>query len=83
MANERETVTLTFPRGTVLFVDTSSCFHYGARDADEPRFQVMLGFTSVCRCDFSETYMPSFDYPTRPSDSRLKRLVTDRRAYGI
>jgi hypothetical protein len=83
VANERETVALTLPRGTVLFIDTSSCFHYGSRDADEPRFQVMYGFTSVCRCDFSETYMPSFAYPTRPNDSRLKRLVTDRRAYGI
>ena len=83
VADERETVTLTLPRGTVLFCDTSSCFHYGSRDADAPRFQVMYGFTSVCRCDFSETYMPSFDYPVRPGDSRLKRLVTDRRASGI
>jgi hypothetical protein len=83
VADERETITLTYPRGTVLFVDTSCCFHYGSRDADEPRFQVMYGFTSVCRCDFSETYMTGFDYPARPGASRLKRLVTDRRAYGI
>ncbi len=80
VANEREVVELVYPRGTVLFVDTSRCFHFGARNADRPRFQVMYGFTSMCRCDFSETYMPSFSYPSRPSDSRLKRLVLDRRA---
>jgi hypothetical protein len=83
VADERETIALTYPRGTVLFVDTSRCFHYGSRDADEPRFQVMYGFTSVCRCDFSETYMPSFDYPVRPGANRLRRLATDRRASGI
>jgi hypothetical protein len=80
VANERETVELVYPRGTVLFVDTSRCFHFGARNADAPRYQIMYGFTSMCRCDFTETYMPGFSYPTRPSDSRLKRLVIDRRA---
>jgi hypothetical protein len=83
VADARETVVMTYPRGTVLFIDTSRCFHYGSRDADAPRFQVMYGFTSVCRCDFSETYMPGFDYPVGPGASRLKRLVTDRRALGI
>ena len=82
-AGEQATVRLTYPRGTVLFVDTSRCFHYGARDADRPRFQAMYGFTSLCRADFSETYMPSFSYPDRPGDGRLRRLVTDRRAIDI
>lgn len=75
-----EGIELTYPRGTVLYIDTSRCFHYGSRDADEPRFQVMYGLTSVCRCDFSESYMPGFDYRMRPGDSRLRRLVLDRRA---
>jgi len=73
-----ETMRLTLPRGTVLFIDTSRCFHYGARDADEPRFQVMYGLTSVCRSDFSESYMP-LDRPPLPADAdRLRRLVLDR-----
>ena len=75
-----ERIELTYPRGTVLCIDTSRCFHYGSRDADEPRFQVMYGLTSACRSDFSESYMPGFDYTLRPGDSGLRRLVLDRRA---
>jgi len=80
VVDESERVELTYPRGTVLFVDTSRCFHYGARDGEEPRFQIMYGLTSACRCDFSESYMPQFDYTINPGDSRLRRLVLDRRA---
>jgi hypothetical protein len=80
VADPSERIEFTYPRGTVLFIDTSRCFHYGSRDAAEPRFQNMYGLTSVCRSDFSETYMPSFDYDLRPDDSRLRRLVLDRRA---
>lgn len=79
-ASPGETIRLVHPRGTVLFVDTSRCFHYGARDGEQPRFQVMYGFTSVCRTDFSETYMPSPSYPVDPGDPLLRRLVLDRRA---
>jgi hypothetical protein len=74
-----EKVELTYPRGTVLFIDTSRCFHYGSRNGKTPRFQLMYGLTSVCRCDFSETYMPQFSYPVR-ANSRLRRLLLDRRA---
>jgi hypothetical protein len=74
-----ETVELTYPRGTVLFIDTSRCFHYGSRNGKRPRFQLMYGLTSVCRSDFSETYMPQFSYPVQP-DSRLRSLLLDRRA---
>lgn len=82
-ASEAERLQLVYPRGTVLFVDTSRCFHYGARDGERPRFQAMFGYTSVCRSDFSETYMPATDYPARAGDSRLTRLVLDRRADGF
>jgi hypothetical protein len=80
VVDESETIRLTYPRGTVLFVDTSRCFHYGARNGEQPRYQAMYGFTSVCRSDFSETYMPSFDYPLSDEDDELRRLVLDRRA---
>jgi hypothetical protein len=82
VADESEKVQLTYPRGTVLLVDTSRCFHYGARNGEVPRFQVMYGLTSVCRSDFSETYMPQFSYPMRPEDRRLRKLVLDRRAFA-
>ena len=79
-APESEKIELSYPRGTVLFVDTSRCFHYGSRDAELPRFQMMYALTSVCRSDFSETYMPTFSYTIRDGDSRLRRMVLDRRA---
>ena len=61
-------------------MDTSRCFHYGSRNGKVPRFQLMYGLTSVCRSDFSETYMPQFEYPAEPDDSLLRRMVVDRRA---
>jgi hypothetical protein len=83
VVDRSETIELTYPRGTVLFIDTSNCFHYGSRDANKPRFTVFYGLTSVCRSDFSETYMPGFAYNVRPGDSRLRKLVLDRRAYEV
>ena len=44
------------------------------------RFQAMYGYTSVCRSDFSESYMPTPRFPIEPSASRLVRLVVDRDA---
>jgi len=75
-----ETRRLTMRRGTTLFIDTSRCFHYGARDGEEPRFQIMYGLTSVCRSDFSESYMPLDRPPLEPDADELRRLVLDRAA---
>ena len=72
-----ETRRLTYPRGTVLFIDTSRCFHYGARDGERPRFQAMYGYTSVCRSDFSESYMPTPRFPVAVSYTHLT-LPTNR-----
>jgi hypothetical protein len=80
VVDERERIDFSYPRGTVLFVDTSRCFHYGSRAGKRPRFQMMYGLTSVCRSDFSESYMPSFSYPLGPDSDPLRRLVLDRRA---
>lgn len=78
VVDRSETRRLTYPRGTVLFIDTSRCFHYGARDGEVPRFQAMYGYTSVCRSDFSESYMPAPRFPVGPGASRLKRLALER-----
>lgn len=83
VVDEGEKVELSYPRGTVLLIDSSRCFHYGSRDADEPRFQIMYGLTSVCRCDFSETYLPGSGYALRPGGSRLRRLALDRDALAV
>lgn len=79
VADPRDAIRLTYPRGTVLFIDTSHCMHYGSRDCDVPRYQMMYGLSSICRCDFSESYIPPFDYPIQAIDSRLRKMVLDRR----
>jgi hypothetical protein len=73
-----DVIPLTYPRGTVLFIESSGCFHYGSRNSIRPRFQLMYGFTGVCRTDFSELIMEPDVYPVRESDSLLRRLVLDK-----
>ncbi len=69
---------LVYPRGTVLFIDPSRCFHYGSRDAVQPRYMMMYGFVSPCRSDFTETFLDRISYPVSGSDSMLRRLVLDK-----
>ncbi len=69
---------LIYPRGTVLFVDSSRCFHYGSRMAIDPRYQMMYNFVSACRTDLSELFMPLRSYPCGAGASRLRRLVLRR-----
>lgn len=71
----KEAIVFAYPKGTVLFIDSSRCFHYGSRLAYKPRLQMMYAYTSVCRCDFSQTFMPSFPYPTKKEDSKLRKMV--------
>jgi hypothetical protein len=70
---------LIYPRGTILFVDPSCCLHFGARNGDKPRFQMMYGLSPICRSDFSESYMPSFEYVIEENDPVLRKMVLDRR----
>lgn len=70
-----EAVTFAYPKGTVLFIDSSRCFHYGSRLSYRPRMQMMYTYTSVCRTDFSQTFMNPFPYPVKKSDSRLRKMV--------
>jgi len=84
------------PRGSVLFVDSSRCFHYGSRDAKIPRYQMMYAYVPVRRSDFGDLLRPESPtpvlddsartrrarYPVRAGDSRLKRLLLDRLETG-
>lgn len=70
-----EAVVFAYPKGTVLFIDSSRCFHYGSRLSYSPRLQMMYAYTSVCRTDFSQTFMAPFPYPVSDQDSPLRRLV--------
>jgi hypothetical protein len=94
VANRDDLIEFVCPAGTVLFIDSSVCFHFGSRDALVPRHMMMYAYVSVCRGDFGdllrkESPVPVADpatdtarmkYPVRPGDSRLRRLVLDRQA---
>lgn len=69
---------LAYPKGTVLFIDPSRCFHYGSREAVIPRYQMMYGFSPVCRTDFSELTMEPLRYHVGSGDSHLRKMVLRR-----
>jgi hypothetical protein len=73
-----EAIEFTGTRGSVLFIESSGCLHFGSRNSVKPRFQLMLGYTGAVRTDFSEWIMPTKTYPMHESDSLLRRLVLDK-----
>lgn len=66
---------LTYPAGTVLFLDSSACFHYGSRRSVRPRYQLMYAYGTGCRSDFNDLLTRRHVYPDRPGASRLARLA--------
>jgi len=76
--DKNESHEFTCPCGTVLFIDSSECFHYGSRNAVIPRYQMMYAFTTVCRSDFTELFMDPLKYKTQSSDSQLRRMVLEK-----
>ena len=78
VVDRKEEIRLCHPRGTVLFIESSGCFHFGSRNSIQPRFQLMLGYTGACRTDFSEAIMPPKVYPIRDSDSRMRKMVLNK-----
>jgi hypothetical protein len=69
---------MMYPRGTVLFIDSSQCFHYGSRNAVDPRYQAMYAYVSPCREDFSEKFLAPKRYPIGESDSLLRKYALNR-----
>jgi hypothetical protein len=78
VVDRREVIEFCYPRGTVLFIESSGCFHYGSRNSIKPRFQLMIGYTGACRTDFTEAILPHKVYPIRDTDSRLRKKVLNR-----
>jgi len=78
VVDRKEAIEFCYPRGTVLFIESSGCFHYGSRNSVQPRFQLMIGYCGVCRTDFSEAIMTPKTYPIRQSDSRLRKMVLNK-----
>jgi hypothetical protein len=94
--DRRELKELAYPAGTVLFIDSSRCFHFGSRDCEVPRYLMMYAYVSVQRTDFTdllrkeaegpltdlETRVRRRRYPVKESDPLLRRLVLDREYAG-
>jgi hypothetical protein len=70
-----EEITFTVPKGGVLFIDSSRCFHFGSRNSVRPRFMMMYALQSPVRCDFAQTYIAHETFPLCPDAPRLRSLV--------
>ncbi|PYI95049.1 MAG: hypothetical protein DME98_17935, partial [Verrucomicrobia bacterium] len=78
VVDRKEAIEFCYPRGTVLFIESSGCFHYGSRNSIKPRFVLMIGYTGACRTDFSEAILPHKVYPVRDTNSRLRKMVLNK-----
>ncbi len=83
VADRKDEIQFCYPRGTVLFTDSSACFHFGSRNSIKPRFQLMIGYSGACRTDFNETLLRHKVYPIRANDSRLRKLVLSKNTLQV
>ena len=72
---EGEEIAFTAPKGGVLFIDSSRCFHYGSRNCVKPRFMMMYALQSPVRCDFAQTFVAHERFPLASDASRLRKMV--------
>ena len=64
----------SFKAGSVVYVDTSKCLHYGSRCLDKGRNIIMLQYLSPCRADFRPNNLSEF---IKNSDSELTKFALD------
>ena len=69
-------ISFTGEKGDVLFIDSSRCFHYGSRNAIEPRLLMMYGYTTPARTDLTMAYLPHYPYPQIEDPSKLREMIT-------
>ena len=80
---DKDVIRFAYPRGSVLFIESSGCMHYGSRNVVRPRFQLMYAYTCQYRTDFHESIFDPIGFPVRPSDSLFRRLVLDRKCLSV
>jgi hypothetical protein len=66
------------PAGSVLFLDSNRCFHYGSRCPKTPRYHLQYAYVSACRSDFGDIRHRQIVYRAGDRDARLRRLVLQR-----
>ncbi len=77
VVDESEVNVFSEPAGTVLWLESSACFHFGSRRPANDRYQMQYAFVSPVRNDFLELWRPRRIYPANSSDSELRRLALD------
>jgi hypothetical protein len=78
-----EWLTFTGKPGSVLFIDSSSCFHFGSRNPRNPRYQLQYAYISPVRNDFGDLVRPQATYPLQEHDPLSRRLALDRGLAGV
>jgi hypothetical protein len=73
-----ETITFTGPPGSVMFIDSSRCFHFGSRNPRRPRYQLQYAYISPVRNDFGDLVRDQAEYPVTSEDPLSRRLALDR-----
>lgn len=66
------------PAGTVMFIESSSCFHFGSRRPASPRYQLQYAYLSSVRNDFSDLIRPQLEFGVEPDAPLSRRLALDR-----
>ena len=73
-----EWLTFTGPPGSVMFIDSSRCFHFGSRNPANPRYQLQYAYVSPVRNDFGDLVRPQASYPVDASAPLSRRLALNR-----
>lgn len=63
------------PAGTVMLIESSSCFHFGSRRPASPRYQMQYAYLSPVRNDFSDLIRPQLELPLEPDAPLSRRLA--------
>ena len=77
-----EWLTFTGPPGSVMFIDSSRCFHFGSRNPANPRYQLQYAYVSPVRNDFSDLVRPQASYAVDAAAPLSRRLALDRGCTG-
>jgi hypothetical protein len=78
LVDPEEVHRFTAPAGTVLFLDSSRCFHFGSRNPRSRRYHLQYAYVSPVRNDFGDLLRGGLEYPIAPSDPPYRRLALDR-----
>ena len=83
IVDESEVHRFAVPAGTVLYIESSACMHFGSRRPQNDRYQWQYSFTSPIRNDFTELWREGRVFPVRDSDANVRRLVLDRELLAL